>query len=366
LTQNESLENMAYERLIAIAMQWYQQMAKGNIPSITLPTRTKQNIAYDDESEVWKLGDRESTRSAHTARSALHLLKMSYVIGFLKTQLRENRSSTLREMYYISEGWKKAKFSAQDESNYLIEDLEILTDLQRESFHLRPEEDGATIFGPLRLKEMTRRGERVIHCRDDVGEAGYQIPCNVENVELLDHDASCVIAIETGGMYARLIENGFDEEYHAILVHLKGQPARSTRRMLHRLSDEFNLPIYVFTDGDPWSYRIYASVAYGAIKSAHMSEFLATPKAQFIGVQPSDIRDYNLPADALTEKDVAALQSELSDPRFASDYWREQISLQLALNLKSEQQAFAARGLDFVTREYLPRRLSDMGLAIRS
>jgi len=68
----------------------------------------------------------------------------------------------------------------------------------------------------------------------------------------------------------------------------------------------------------------------------------------------------------LTERDVAALQSELSDPRFASDYWRDQISLQLALNLKSEQQAFAARGLDFVTREYLPRRLADMGHAIRS
>ena len=36
----------------------------------------------------------------------------------------------------------------QDESNFLIEDLEILTDMQREAFHLRPEEDGATIFGP--------------------------------------------------------------------------------------------------------------------------------------------------------------------------------------------------------------------------
>jgi DNA topoisomerase-6 subunit A len=93
-----------------------------------------------------------------------------------------------------------------------------------------------------------------------------------------------------------------------------------------------------------------------------MSELLATPRAQFIGVQPTDIRDYNLPSDTLTEKDVAALQSELSDPRFASDYWKSQIDLQLKLNLKSEQQAFAARGLDFVTQEYLPRRLTEMGI----
>lgn len=352
----------AIESLQTIAQNWYDQIKSGIIPSINLPTRTKHNIEFDDESEVWKYGEKESTRSAGSAKSAMHILKMAWVIWFLKKQIGENRSSTLRELYYISEGWKKAKFGAQDESNFLIEDLEILTDMQREAFHLRPEEDGATIFGPIELKEVTRRGERKIHCRDDVGEAGYQIPTNVDTIDFLDHDARFVIAIETGGMYARLIENGFDEDYKAILVHLKGQPARSTRRVLNRINDQFKLPVVVFTDGDPWSYRIYASVAYGAIKSAHMSEILATPQARFIGVQPSDIRDYNLPSDHLNERDIAALNSELTDPRFATDYWREQINLQLKMGMKSEQQAFAARGLDFVTKEYLPKRLSDMGL----
>lgn len=359
---DDSLENKAKNRLYEIAKRWYDQISTGEIPSVTLPTRTKQNIVLDDTHEVWKYGDKESQRVAGNEKSALHLLKMAYVIWFIKKQIRENRSSTLRELYYISEGWKKAKFSAQDESNFLIEDLEILTDIQREAFHLRPEEDGATVFGDITLRESTRRGLRTIHCRDDVGEAGYQIPTNVEKVDLLSSGAKFVIAIETGGMYARLIENGFDEEYQAVLVHLKGQPARSTRRMLNRIHDTFRIPITVFTDGDPWSYRIFASVAYGAIKSAHISEILATPRAKFIGVQPSDIRDYNLPSDHLSEKDIAALKSELTDPRFAGDYWSEQIKLQLAMNLKSEQQAFAARGLDFVTAEYLPQRLSELGV----
>jgi DNA topoisomerase VI subunit A len=355
-------DKLAIKSLVQIAHSWYDQMSNGTIPSISLPTRTKHNIEFDNDSEVWKYGDKESVRHAGSAKSALHILKMAWVIWFLKKQIGEDRSSTLRELYYISEGWKKAKFGAQDESNFLIEDLEILTDMQREAFHLRPEEDGATIFGSIELKEVTRRGERKIHCRDDVGEAGYQIPTNVDTIEFLRHDAKMVIALETGGMYARLIENGFDEEYNAILVHLKGQPARSTRRVLNRINEQFRIPVVVFTDGDPWSYRIYASVAYGAIKSAHMSEVLATPQARFIGVQPSDIRDYNLPSDHLNERDIAALNSELTDPRFAGDYWKEQINLQLKMGLKSEQQAFAARGLDFVTKEYLPARLSDMGI----
>jgi len=359
----KQLDNLAILRLIGIANTWYEQMLSGEIPSIRLPTRTKLNIEFDESSEVWKYGGKESLRSANTEKSATHLLKMAYVIGFIKQQLKEDRSSTLREMYYITEGWKRAKFETQDESNYLIEDLEILSDLQREAFHLRPEEDGASVFGPLRLKENTRRGDRTLHCQDDVGEAGYQIPNNMETVEFLDHDAKFIIAIETGGMYARLIENGFDREFDAIIVHLKGQPARSTRRLLHLINEQFKLPVVVFTDGDPWSYRIYASVAYGAIKSAHMSELLATPQTQFVGVQPSDIRDYNLPSDKLTEQDIDALKAELTDPRFNTDYWRQQIQLQLDMKLKSEQQAFAARGLDFVTKEYLPKRLTEMSIA---
>lgn len=356
------MEALGLDRLKEIAERWYGQLTDGRIPSIALPTRTKQNIEYDEESEVWKYGDKESMRSASTAKGAVHLLKMAYVISFLKKQLAENRSSTLREMYYISEGWKQAKFGAQDESNKLVEDLEILTDVQREVYHLRPEEDGASIFGPIRIREKTRRGVRDIHCQDDVGETGYQIPNNVDALDFLDHDAKFVIALETGGMYARLIENGFDEEFGAALVHLKGQPARSTRRLLKRIHEEFKLPVVVFTDGDPWSYRIYASVAYGSIKAAHMSELLATPQAQFIGVQPTDIRDYDLPSDRLSEQDVAALKAELTDPRFATDYWREQIGLQLEMGLKAEQQAFASQGLDFVTKEYLPARLSEMGV----
>ncbi|MDH7593495.1 MAG: DNA topoisomerase IV subunit A [Methanomicrobiales archaeon] len=365
MTAKEERDIQALKQLLAIADGWYRQMSEGSLPSISLPTRTKQNIEFDEQSEVWKYGDRESHRIANTERSALHLLKMAFVIWFIKQQLREDRSSTLRELYYITEGWKRAKFETQDESNYLVEDLEILSGLQREAFHLRPEEDGAGVYGPLRLKEFTRRGERVIHCQQDVGEAGYQIPSNMENVELLDHDAGFVIAIETGGMYARLIENGFDDEWGTILVHLKGQPARSTRRLLNRLNSQFGLPVVVFTDGDPWSYRIYASVAYGAIKSAHMSELLATPQAKFVGVQPSDIRDYDLPSDRLSAKDVDALKAEKTDPRFSSEYWQRQISLQLELGLKSEQQAFAARGLDFVTKEYLPARLAEMNVIRR-
>lgn len=356
-------DEIASNRLYGLSEVIYNQFIDEEVPSVTLPTRTKKNIEYNNDSEVWVYGDRESERSAKTVKGAFQLLKTVHTVDFLlKNHLNQNRGSTLRELYYISENWDIAKFKEQPESDRLIEDLEIITGLQREYFHMRPEEDGATMFGPIRIREETKRGDRIIHCQEDIGESGYQIPFNVENIEFVDNDADFIIAVETGGMYARLIENGFDEKYNSVLVHLKGQPARSTRRIIKRMNDELSLPVVVFTDGDPWSYRIFASVAYGAIKSAHLSEHMVTPSAMFIGVQPSDIVEYELSTDKLTDKDVAALRSELSDPRFNTEYWNNQISLQLEINKKAEQQAFAGKGLDFVTDRYLPERLSELNV----
>ena len=357
-------ESDARDQLIDLAADFYDQFADGTIPEMELPTRTKSNIQYDTESGVWTYGDRTSTRSANSVRGARKLLKAAYTIEFLANQLDEDRSSTLRELYYLSESWDndEAQFKSQDESNDLVEDLEIVTGVTREDFHMRPEESGATLMGPLLIREQTRRGEREIHCQEDVGAGGYQIPNNPDMIEFLDDDIDFALAVETGGMRDRLVENGFDEEYNCLVIHLKGQPARATRRITKRVHDELDVPIAVFADGDPWSYRIYGSVAYGSIKSAHLSKYLATPEAQFVGIQPEDIVEYDLPADPLADSDINALESELEDPRFQTDYWEEQIELQLDIGKKSEQQSLASRGLDFVTDTYLPERLDTMGV----
>ena len=142
----------AREELIELAAEFYDQFEEGDVPKMTLPTRTKSNIEYDEDEDVWVYGDRQSTRSANSVRGARKLLKAIYAIDFLAEQLEEDRSSTLRELYYLSESWnaEEAQFNNQDESNQLVEDLEIVSGVTREDFHMRPEESGATIMGPLK------------------------------------------------------------------------------------------------------------------------------------------------------------------------------------------------------------------------
>ena len=91
-------ESDARDELIDLAADFYDQFAAGSIPEMTLPTRTKSNIEYDEESGVWTYGDRTSTRSANSVRGARKLLKAAYTIEFLADQLDDDRSSTLREL----------------------------------------------------------------------------------------------------------------------------------------------------------------------------------------------------------------------------------------------------------------------------
>ncbi len=355
----------AQVKLRKVAEHIYGQLKDQDVPHLEVSSRTKSNIVLSKDLKVWKYGKDTVKRSAKDLGGATNILRSLYTVDFIDEMIKAGKSSTLREMYYISEGWSRGKFPTQDESNRLAEDLEIITHCMREDFKLRPEEDGARVIGDLTIEEMNRKGERKnINCKDDVGDSGYGIPYNVEQEKLRfkNVNAKFIIAIETGGMFDRLAENGFDESHNAILVHLKGQPARSTRRFMKRLHTHSKLPVIVFTDGDPWSYRIFASIAYGAIKTAHISEYLATPEAVYLGITPSDIVNYELPSDSLTDQDVNALKSELSDPRFSSEVWKSEIKLQLKMKKKSEQQALAKYGLDYVTDKYLPEKLQELNI----
>ena len=358
-------EEEALREALSLAKQVYDEFKRGDVPSLRLPLRTKQNIAFNLRDGVWKLGNMTGVRSARKMDGAMMLLRTFWIVDFIREMAKDSKTSTLRELYYISEQWNEAKFGSEDESNLLIEDLEVLCGKLREDFRLHPEENGASVIGDLTLEELNRKGAiKKINCRDDVGDGGYQLPNNVEKekITLKSTGAKFVVAIECGGMMDRLAENGFDEKHDALLVHLKGQPARSTRRFIKRLNEDLKLPVVVFTDGDPWSFRIYASVAYGAIKTAHLSSYLATPSAQFLGVSASDIVNYELPSDKLNDKDIRALNAELTDPRFNDEFWKYEIQLMLEKGKKAEQQSLAKYGLNYVTDKYLPEKLSEMGV----
>src|SRR6267378_3931081 len=121
--------NKAVDALYGIAEEIYEELDGGQIPKMKIPLRTKANIRFDTKHSVWKYGSLMGVRSAKKLKGALMLLRTMHVLEFIRDMIRDSKSSTLREMYYISEGWDIAKFHAQEESNLLAEDLEVITQL---------------------------------------------------------------------------------------------------------------------------------------------------------------------------------------------------------------------------------------------
>ncbi len=158
-------------------------------------------------------------------------------------------------------------------------------------------------------------------------------------------------------MFSRLIETQAWKRFNALLVHLGGQPPRSARSLMRSLHDSLNLPVYIFTDGDPWGMHIARVIMSGSANAAHISD-LAIHDAEWIGVTPADITEYALPTESLNDADLRRLDELGRDVRYSTDFWQDHIQNFKTIRQKAEQQAFSRYGTDFVVDSYLANKLS--------
>jgi DNA topoisomerase-6 subunit A len=346
----------AGEKLQGFGKEVIGDILKARPPRLKIPSRSTSNIRYDEKNRYFVLGDKYGVRSAASMKQVKKFAQTMCVADFCRELIANDKFATLREMYYTAEGWETGPFRDQGESDAIVEDLEATFMLKREDLGLMPEEDGAAVYGELTLKE-----EGVTIDATKAGRAGYTIPPTIDDVEFLKCKAERVIAVETMGMYHRLVQEEAWKKFDALIVGLKGQAARATRRFLKRVHEELNLPVYLFCDGDPFGFHIAMVVISGSAKLAHINHELAVPDAEFIGVTASDIKNYDLPTDKLRELDIARLKQLQRDPRYNTPFWQSEIKLMLELGKKAEQQAFAKYGLDYVVKEYLPEKLGLKG-----
>jgi DNA topoisomerase-6 subunit A len=331
-----------------------EDVAQNKVPAVKVPSRGTSNIVYDENKRHYVLGDRYGQRSLGNVKQIKKIGQMVYMANFCKQLVEREKTATLRELYYVSEGWE-VEFGTQDESNIVGEDLEVTLGMTREDLGLMPEEDGASVYGDLTIKE------------DDLeinalrsGKSGYTISPTINEVELVDHNVQRVIAVETMGMFHRMVQENAYKKFDTLIVGLKGQAARATRRFLKRVNDELGLPVYICNDGDPWGFHIAQVIISGSAKLAHVNHDLATPDAKFLGVTASDIIKYDLPTDPLKDIDVLRLKELLKDPRYRDETWKMEIKKMLKIGKKAEQQSFSKYGLEYVVDTYFPEKLEQL------
>jgi DNA topoisomerase-6 subunit A len=347
------------EKIKDKALIVYDKINKKKKPEFSIPIRSLSNVNYDLKKGFFELKGATKTRAltVNTIKSFAQTLKMMT----LSKQIIENEDmATKREAYYVSKNWGSAGFKEQSESDSVMDDIEAMFMVNREQLGFVPEEKGGDIAGKLKVidKDPNTGKEIKIDCTK-FGSGAYSIPSSVEHLKF-ETDAKFILAIETAGMFQRLVKHNYWKNAKCILISMGGVPTRACRRFIRRLADEKKLPVYVFTDGDPYGYMsIYRTLKVGSGNAAHINKYFCVPQARFLGVTPKDIDEYKLPTHPLKDVDKKKIRDIIKNDPFVKEHieWKNALELLQKKGQRVEQQALAAHGLNYVIEKYLPRKL---------
>lgn len=349
-------------RLVGLADMVIESARTNKEPVFNIPVRALSNVEFSKSRRIIELKNAKTERQLLSLSTSKKFMQTMLVGDALSVLQREGLSRSLREIYYRTkhtiEGSIENTFDGQEESDPIIEDLEVTLQALREELHVRAEAAGSLV-GPLTIVDD---GDTIDCAR--LGKGGYSVPSIVEpqDVVIKKCTADFVLLIEKGTQWNALNEDKFWKRYNCVLLTGNGQPPRGVRRLARRLHDEYKLPVYVLVDNDPWGYYIYSVIKQGSINLAFESMRMAIPDAKFIGLSSRDPMKHSLPRNVgikLNEKDVARAKEIKGYAWFQKKEWQAEIDIMIKSGLKYELDALANKDFRYLTTDYLPKKLKE-------
>jgi len=346
----KELENLG-AKLIA-------DIEKGRNPTIQFSLRTLSNVVYDTKTRTLNLGEKQQQRTFFNVGHAKKFLQTLEIAKVSKNLLNAGKHASLRDAFYMAKRTIQSSniniVDEQSESDGAIEDLELITDCSREQLNINANKMGS-VAGNVTIEDA---GDTINWAK--LGSGGWSIPSNVEDIEFKSVKAKYVIYMEKQAVWERLHEDKFWEKQNCLIVTSQGQTTRGIRRLLQRLSQEHELPIYVLADFDPWGFYIYSVLKFGSINLAHMSGTMTLQNARFLGITADDALNYDLKKHFIKFKDV-----DMTRLKQIADYdwfqknkeWQRQFKMMKDFGAKLEIQALSSRGITFISDKYLPEKI---------
>src|SRR3954449_77602 len=335
--------------------------------NIAIPQRTRSNTLWNKKRGILQMGDAKAQRELFNLNQAKQFMQTVLHGSSIKELIQAEKTLSLRGMFYkglhtiqgtgVKNGGGEKTFAAQDESDCILEDLEVAMGALREELHVYAKKRG-TMVGNITIVDS---GDE-IDCRR-MGSGGYAVPSITEPdvIQFKKCEAKFVLHVGEETVWGRFNEDRFWEKHNCILTEGSGQPPRGVRRLLRRLNEELKLPIYCLLDCDPWGHYIYSVIKQGSISLAFESERLAIPDAKFIGVRAKDYDECDLSDDvqiALSDTDKKRANEIASYPWFEGHRgWAREIDRMMSNGFKMEVESLITKDISYVTEEYVPQRL---------
>ena len=214
----KSHSDVVEKKLVGVADSVITAAQRSQDPTLSIPVRSLANVNFNEKRGIIEMGRRKQARSFFNVGMAKKFMQTVLVADALAELQRANLTTSLREIYYRTKHTIKNShentFDGQNESDPLIEDLEVTLEALREELHVRAENSG-TVVGPLVLVDD---GDRVDCTR--LGKGGYSVPSIVEPeyIQISKCTADFVLLVEKGTQWNRLSEDKFWRRYNCILL----------------------------------------------------------------------------------------------------------------------------------------------------
>ena len=358
----DARDKKTIEKIERLAESVLKAVKGGKSPFLEIPVRSLANVEFNKRKRLIELGDQKQKRYFFNVSMAKKFMQTFLVSDACKELIESKKTTSIRDLYYMTKHGigetKQNTFEEQEESDPIIEDLEVSIDSLREELHLFATGRGSMV-GPLTVRDS---GDTIDLRR--MGSGGWSVPSIVEDhvVQFTKCEAKYVLLIEKDAVWKRFNEDKFWQREKCIIVTGQGQPPRGVRRMVQRLHGELGLDVYVLVDNDPWGFYIYSVLKQGSINLAYESMRMAVPKARFVGLSSFDKTKFKLPSNVsipMNDQDHSRAKQMLAYPWFKDARWQKEIQEMTDSGEKYELEALSRRGISFITEEYLPKKLKD-------
>eukprot|EP00127_Corallochytrium_limacisporum_P000738 Clim_evm24s25 gene=Clim_evmTU24s25 len=318
-----------------------------------IPSRAASNQLYVPELDRIVLKDGMNNRPFANVSSVRKATITTRVLELIHEVVSKGIHITKRDLFYTDVNL----FSKQSESDAVLDDIACMVGCTRNSLNVVASEKGVVV-GRLKFRDM---GD-LVDCTKQ-GSGGKAIPALISRVTDIETDADFVLLVEKDAAFMRLAEDRFYNQYPCIIMTAKGQPDIATRLFLQMIKKAANIPILGLVDSDPYGLKILSVYMSGSKNMSYDSASLATADIKWLGVRPSDLNRYNIPAACrlpMTEHDRKT-GYELLEEDFVkkNPEWVKELKIMLDTGEKAEIQALSNFGFQYLTQEFLPRKIRE-------
>jgi meiotic recombination protein SPO11 len=336
-----------------VALEIAHQVLNKQGFSMDIPSRASSNQVYVKEWDRIVLGEKRSSRKFLNVKEARKSAITLRVMQLLHAVLSKEIHITKRDLFYTD----VKLFVDQSDSDGVLDDVATMIGCTRSNLHVVASDKGLVV-GRI---QFTEDGD-YIDCTK-MGVGGKAIPPYIDKITDITSDAEFVLLVEKEAAYMRMAEDRFYHRYPCIIITAKGQPDVATRMFLSRITSELEIPVLGLVDSDPYGLKILSVYMSGSKNMSYDSASLTTPDIQWLGLRPSDLDRYDLPDQCrldMTENDIKTGKELLKEDFIMKNpKWMEELQIMVKTKKKAEIQALSSFGFQYITEEYLPRKLRE-------